>query len=329
MNEAEWLVSEDPSAMLEDICEKVSDRKLRLFACSCVRQVWDLLADERSRNAVKVAERFADGLAIDSERDAAWTAAWVAAGDAAWTAAWAAAGAAYWTAARTAVRATARTAARAAVEDAADAAVRAAVSDAVRAAVSDAANAAAMAAALNAANSLQAHLLRDIGGNPFKPVKLPAGRRQCDNCEGVGKLWEFFGPDDNYDSAECYRCAGRGWLEDGPCPWLTPTVISLAHAAYDEREEKSGYLTAVRLAVLADSLEEAGCVGESCSKCGGDGWRFDIPPVLAVDYPLNRKEQCEDCQGQGYLSHPLLAHLRSPGPHVRGCWAVDLLLGKE
>jgi hypothetical protein len=24
----------------------------------------------------------------------------------------------------------------------------------------------------------------------------------------------------------------------------------------------------------------------------------------------------------------LLAHLRGPGPHVRGCWAVDLLLGK-
>jgi len=25
----------------------------------------------------------------------------------------------------------------------------------------------------------------------------------------------------------------------------------------------------------------------------------------------------------------LLNHLRGPGPHVRGCWAVDLLLGKE
>jgi hypothetical protein len=24
----------------------------------------------------------------------------------------------------------------------------------------------------------------------------------------------------------------------------------------------------------------------------------------------------------------ILGHLRSPGPHVRGCWAVDLLLGK-
>jgi hypothetical protein len=25
----------------------------------------------------------------------------------------------------------------------------------------------------------------------------------------------------------------------------------------------------------------------------------------------------------------LLAHLRGPGPHVRGCWVVDLVLGKE
>jgi hypothetical protein len=25
----------------------------------------------------------------------------------------------------------------------------------------------------------------------------------------------------------------------------------------------------------------------------------------------------------------ILGHLRGPGPHVRGCWAVDLLLGKE
>ena len=25
----------------------------------------------------------------------------------------------------------------------------------------------------------------------------------------------------------------------------------------------------------------------------------------------------------------MIAHLRSPGPHARGCWAVDLLLGKS
>jgi hypothetical protein len=25
----------------------------------------------------------------------------------------------------------------------------------------------------------------------------------------------------------------------------------------------------------------------------------------------------------------VLAHCRGPGPHVRGCWVVDLLIGKE
>jgi hypothetical protein len=30
----------------------------------------------------------------------------------------------------------------------------------------------------------------------------------------------------------------------------------------------------------------------------------------------------------GCTDEALLSHLRSPGPHVRGCWALDLLLGK-
>jgi hypothetical protein len=30
----------------------------------------------------------------------------------------------------------------------------------------------------------------------------------------------------------------------------------------------------------------------------------------------------------GCADPELLGHLRGPGPHVRGCWAVDLLLGK-
>lgn len=30
----------------------------------------------------------------------------------------------------------------------------------------------------------------------------------------------------------------------------------------------------------------------------------------------------------GCTDADLLAHLRSPGPHVRGCWALDLILGK-
>jgi hypothetical protein len=31
----------------------------------------------------------------------------------------------------------------------------------------------------------------------------------------------------------------------------------------------------------------------------------------------------------GCTDDDILAHLRSPGPHVRGCWALDLVLGKE
>jgi hypothetical protein len=31
----------------------------------------------------------------------------------------------------------------------------------------------------------------------------------------------------------------------------------------------------------------------------------------------------------GCTTRALLTHLRSPGPHVRGCWALDLILGKQ
>jgi hypothetical protein len=31
----------------------------------------------------------------------------------------------------------------------------------------------------------------------------------------------------------------------------------------------------------------------------------------------------------GCRDEAILTHLRSPGPHVRGCWALDLILGKQ
>jgi hypothetical protein len=31
----------------------------------------------------------------------------------------------------------------------------------------------------------------------------------------------------------------------------------------------------------------------------------------------------------GCADESILTHLHSPGPHVRGCWALDLVLGKE
>jgi hypothetical protein len=41
----------------------LDDIALRRFACWCVRQVWNLLTDGRSRIAVETAERFCDGKA--------------------------------------------------------------------------------------------------------------------------------------------------------------------------------------------------------------------------------------------------------------------------
>lgn len=71
--------------------------------------------------------------------------------------------------------------------------------------------------------------------------------------------------------------------------WNDGSISKAAAAAYSEREMPSGHLDNARLAVLADMLEEAGCRDEE-----------------------------------------VLGHLREPGAvHVRGCWCVDLLTGKE
>jgi hypothetical protein len=61
VDEAEWLACSDSQALLAHLGPRVSVRQLRLFACVCVRQVWHLLGDERSRRAIEVAERYADG----------------------------------------------------------------------------------------------------------------------------------------------------------------------------------------------------------------------------------------------------------------------------
>jgi len=93
---ATWNECQRPEWMLW-ILERVpcDQSKLRLLACDFVRrtpladgrQLWDLLTDERSRNAVVIAERYAVGKATDEELAAAWDAAWNAAWDAAWDAA--------------------------------------------------------------------------------------------------------------------------------------------------------------------------------------------------------------------------------------------------
>ncbi len=125
--------------------------------------------------------------------------------------------------------------------------------------------------------------------------------------------------------------------------WLTPTVLSLAESAYRDRTVYDT-LDNLTLQAVADALEEAGCYQEGrtqdfvttyvCPECGDKGfWRSG--------QEFDHMKKCRD-RGCGMVwipgetlskkvraSHPVLDHLRSDGPHYRGCWAVDLLLGKS
>ena len=92
--------------------EPQHSRIWRMYAVRCARRVQHLMTDERSLQALDVAERHARGEATDAELDAAWDAAgvavWAAAGAAARSAALAVALAADWAADWAAARDTAR-----------------------------------------------------------------------------------------------------------------------------------------------------------------------------------------------------------------------------
>ena len=77
MTEKEWLKCPDLDKMLGYIDGtpsgsrksggKASKRKMRLFAVACCRHVWDLITDKRHRNAVEASEAYADGLIRQKE----------------------------------------------------------------------------------------------------------------------------------------------------------------------------------------------------------------------------------------------------------------------
>jgi hypothetical protein len=215
MTEGKWLSSTDPTEMLSVLLGKSSDRKLRLFACACTRRVLDLM-DNRpvGLKTVEFAERFADGLATRNElRGRAWGNPGEAFSAVLWDARAAAENAAEFGAER---QSRAATFLVEGVDQSGD----------VRGQT-----------ARDRERETQSVLLRDIFGNPFRPVAFELR-------------------------------------------WRTTDVVTLAQGIYDDRAFD-------RLPILADALMDAGCADES-----------------------------------------VLEHCRSDGPHVRGCWVVDLVLGK-
>jgi len=134
----DWLSCADPDRLLDALRGRISPRQLRLFACACRRRVPAVRADEHLARAVEVIERCADGLAGRRALEAALAAAEAVEAEG---------------------TGPARAAARAVVaswstaEHAASAAARAAPDPA-------------------AERTRQAGMLRDIVGDPFRPVPV-------------------------------------------------------------------------------------------------------------------------------------------------------------
>jgi hypothetical protein len=232
MTEQEWLACNHPSDMLRCLGPKASKRKRRLFVCAACRRIWHLIPDDRSRRAVLVAEQFADGLVRNAQLNTSREEA------------------------RTVLKEQKSQRAKEWASRACYCSVMEKAGDAVKVWLSvgyavqmgrpagDVAQSPAPAR-LGALMSVwdtelarQAGALRDIFGNPFRPVTLNAA-------------------------------------------WRTSNVTALAQSIYDDRAFD-------RLPILADALEDAGCDNAD-----------------------------------------ILDHCRQPGEHVRGCWVVDLVLGRE
>ncbi|WP_239465452.1 hypothetical protein [Gemmata sp. SH-PL17] len=73
MTEAEWLTGAEPRLMVKLLSGTVSDRKLRLFACAFYHRLSCVAGDSFADAAVEIAERFADGHATADELSGAAT----------------------------------------------------------------------------------------------------------------------------------------------------------------------------------------------------------------------------------------------------------------
>ena len=252
MTEAEWMIATEPQEMLSFLSEsgRLSERKARLYAAACCRRIWPLLTDERSRTAIEVAERYADGLESVEEFTLAARKAWTVLLD---------------------------------------------VDCFPSRSVWGAANAAASVApyqggpprlwgALGVPVTV-ADTVYDLVMN----TPMPTGELADENPEAVSdEVRTSFYSEYESLAALVRDVFGQPYRASSVVTgFLTPAVLTLAKRAYEERILPQGTLNPSLLGLIADALTAAGC---------------------------NEQE--------------LLGHLRSEGPHVRGCHVLDAILGK-
>ncbi len=296
MTEQEWFSSDWPDDLLEHVCSlrrtalgmkdsweqegsdylpRVYPRKRRLFIAACCRHIWKLLAPG-ARDAIEVAERFADGDASEADRIAA-------------VAQVEAAGIAFGQQRRE--------------------------SDPLWLAGRDALKAAggAVLPFTDVGYCRTSHWVGP-GNPPFLDGDHYDGGFGWTVCHAINALvvaedpgmarlvgvrWDYLHP--KLIAEEGLPVIGTRWYTEvlAQCnlvrdifgnpfrpvvlapAWQTANVVGLAQTIYDERAFD-------RMPILGDALEDAGCTNAD-----------------------------------------ILNHCRQPGEHVRGCWVVDLLLGKK
>jgi hypothetical protein len=278
VTEQEWLACTDPTPMLEFLRRRASDRKLRLFACACCRQVWNLLSPEDQGIVARV-EQCADGhfnledvrrrlrVQFPNSLFEEWD-----------------------------------------ISDWGDIRRRLREEDPQWLLDEELDEVEAESGwfpeILFLPNPGRPALItaRQMHRWKEESIKIDTSRRTKPVREHDLEAWQATW-DEIWDPFDAARAAARetgvasqvAILRDlfgnpfRPSPRLTPdllawndgTVRRLAEGIYEDRAFD-------RLPILADALEEAGCTDQA-----------------------------------------ILDHCRHPGPHVRGCWVVDLLLGKE
>jgi hypothetical protein len=133
-------------------------------------------------------------------------------------------------------------------------------------------------------------------------------------------------------------CDGRELLADPP-PFDVRSVGALASLAASEAAR--GETTYHAVARAKSSARRTQCVllrcifGDMFRTLKRDSfWLTSTATALARgvydDRAFDRLPLLADAlEDAGCTDAELLGHLRGPGPHVRGCWAVDLVLGKR
>lgn len=152
-----------------------------------------------------------------------------------------------------------------------------------------------------------ADLLREIVGNPWKPIELDT-EEWCSKCG--------FNPRTKLEHTICAVC--HEWIVQ-KCRWLTPGIRAFARGIYDNRDWEA-------MPVLGDMLAEAGCESEEilqhlrkpCPYCKDADFAVGDCGTPIV-YQSTKKALGSKCACKGTR----LAF------HCRGCHVLDALLGLE